>query len=181
MKKIIAIIAVAIVAIAVCMPFLSCKLICEGKLFSKYRQYCYLFFPPKDLYECKLYKTLEQHQEFQSYQFSLKYIGLYDCETILEKFSDEMYYQKQHGSSLEILFKFYDVNDKLIYQKQTKGNYVPFIGKNGGGLKLFQFHVPEDIPEDQEITCKLIVINKDDALYNKYGPIKLCIKKASEK
>lgn len=151
--------------------------ICKGKLLKSTRMFTHLFFPPKDLYKTLVNEEINigETEIVQSYEFKTKYIGPHAVYVVFEGMPFD--FAKSHELKLEINFDFYK-NDLLLTSKNTK-NF------NNKSWKLHNyiwciFNVPDEIPLDQNIICKITITTTDELLAKNIEGTRIIISKMSE-
>ena len=80
---------------------------------------------------------------------------------------------------LKLLVQFY-LNGNLLLSKETTDEYSPFYSKEGYGLFIAEILVPDNVPIEKEIDCKVKIINTDEYLSQEFEQIYFYMKRRSE-
>lgn len=174
------ILIIFVIILLVSLLFLLRAPISRGKIFPSLRFFVQYFCPPRDLFDLIVNDEIDTSKRGMAptTKFRLKYIGPYAVGLLLDRFPPNLYHNK-YDLILRLKFDFYKGNI-FLFSKETSNEYSPFIGLRGNGFTLFHFNTPEDIPVDEDIICKVNVLQADEYLNHQYGPIKIYIQKRSE-
>ena len=117
-----------------------------------------------------------------TFHFQHKYQGRFDVGIYLDKMNidNTNYYQYMELSKSPVV-KFSIVflsNNKIIISRMIPDEYLPFLAEQGNsGIKMMDYKVPEDVPMNTRITCKVRIAVPDSKLSKEYGPVRFYIKK----
>jgi len=146
-----------------------------------FKNFIYTFNPPKDYFDYLVNESLDISQiGTKKFEFRNKYKGKHSVKIVLENFPDDLYFSKNNQIVWKLKFKidFY-VKDSLVFSS-TKNLMEPFVGKDSGYFILI-YECPKDLPINQKIICNVTIIEPDYIFTNKYGPVRFCINKMSDK
>ncbi len=74
------------------------------------------------------------------------------------------------------------LNENVLLKKNIDKPLYPFWGINRrSGVALFQYEVPEDLPKDEMLICRLTIIGDNDQFAKKYQNPHILITKDSDK
>lgn len=156
------------------------KPICKGKLLKPLRLCVQIFCPPQNLYELILEEKIDIANTGTEHTFNceIEYIGPYSIGVLLDELNEDLQ-RKKYPLKLKLLVQFY-LDGKLVLSKETTDEYRPFLGKDNSGLILADILVPDDLPIDKKIDCKVKIVNTDEYLSQECEQIFFYMKKKSE-
>jgi len=139
-----------------------------------------LLFPPNNIYDPLVVETLDISDGHAKTNVAInnRYMGSHEIGLLFSKFDPALLYQRKYELHLLANITCY-VGDELHYS-QSLNMGDPFLGKIGSGFSLATYVVPKDLPLDQSINCVFSVSNLNKEFVEKYGPVKLYIKKISD-
>lgn len=136
-----------------------------------------VFFPPTDLYTPLEIKKIEApfplNTEFLSFQN--KYLGSHRISIYYDDIDTVPYFEKIDLSSVIECY----TDDQLSFNKNIVHG-EPFLGKDGSGLMLSIYSVPEDLPLNKLIKCKVYISSIDINKLAQYGKGKFSVQKFSD-
>jgi hypothetical protein len=144
----------------------------KGNIFPKFGLLLQLFSPADDLYTPVLDQMVdvENKSKPQRFIFRNKYIG-----------GDEIYlrFPKAKVSEIstkiidfDLIIKLYDEHKLLLSLKLDSSYYLSHVFNQDihhPGLGSIEFRIPEEIPNEKEITIEIIVNRYGTAFYEKVG------------
>jgi len=147
----------------------------------------YDIFTPADYYLPIVNSDLDISREGESKTIELthKYDRAYISGLILKGFGygDDFFESKtkRYKTTLHLEISFY-VDDTLLLKKSVQNDdYSPFLATYGGGMHLFYYKCPNELPLNKKIICVVKVTKPDKHLQDTYGPVKFFIAKMSDK
>jgi len=166
MKQIAIVFATVVV---ICFVFAMCIFllrvpICKGKLLPFFRQYVQWLCPPADLYEGLIDEIVDFNNEY-TYTFKIKYIGPYNLAMEFDHIGNF-----NENCHVKAKIDFY-IKDKL-----TLSRYMSIDGIKERSWCECDFVVPEDLPIEEEITCKIKIVSAE----GKCKTVRLLLSKSSE-
>ena len=70
---------------------------------------------------------------------------------------------------------------KLTFDKQIHGISAPWWSRSESGFTLIDYNVPKDLPLEEEVECVVAVDVADPEFEGQYGPLRLFVRKDTEK
>lgn len=143
-----------------------------------------LISPPKDYYDLIVDDQIDITQKglIKRYTFQNKYWGGYRAGIFLDMLNQKsMYGLLYKRSKLKVEVNFYV--DDILLPVNIVFPYVddPFIsGELNSGYFFLKYYVPDELPADKIIVCEIKIIEPDDGLLKKYGPVRFFIQKDSD-
>lgn len=138
---------------------------------------------PKDLYSELVRGEIDiSHKgDKKIFTFKNKYAGKHDVGLLLENFRDDLYFDQNTRTAIELKMEInFLVDGKSIMTRQISGGYSPFMGRTGSGFSAMHYIVPDELPINEPISC-VVQIVEPDAHLNKYAPAHFSIRKISDK
>jgi hypothetical protein len=140
------------------------------------------FFRPKDLYESLAETAFDLDKKGKSYELHFRphYPGNHAFEFLVTHPVPvgDVYY-----AEYSLRFQMLDDSGKVLREViigPPDGN-AGFWGRSGNsGLFLHKFKVPSDFPRGKDIIAKVTVLREDSSFRQKYGSVRLGVKKFSD-
>ena len=137
-----------------------------------------LFFPPDDLYRPlgEIQMSLADAGSFYSLDIAHEYPGMHGVEI-------RVLNPPSVGRSIDLASEVtvtVEQDGRVILSKRIKEFDFPFWDREGGGLTVLYYSVPEDLPRRQPLRFLVTVETPDAGFQERYGQAKLCIRKHSD-
>jgi hypothetical protein len=140
----------------------------EGKTLSFLRPYYVQYFRPHDLYVPLAEFDIDPSNHEAIYRFTLshRYVGTYSVGLNIEKDFQFNTESLDWGSRFKLLCTH---NDSTLLSTVIGAEPAPFIDAEHKGFALFQYQVPEVLPRDTAITCRVTTIEGGESFQQLFG------------
>ncbi len=119
--------------------------------------------------------------EFKTDAFSFEHEGFYTAGLYLNEIPEEYKFSAKNYDNFKTTLEvnIFQGNDLVLSQKLNKP-LLHFWSKQGNGIMLNSFKVPDELLNKKIISCSIKILVPDKEFSNNYGPVKFFIKKMFE-
>ncbi len=151
----------------------------KGKVLPQLRWYFQFFFPPKDLYTDLVHHEIDiaSDSSESSFSFAHIYAGKHTFGIMGEKYKFLAKEKVPFNAGIRFTFS---VDQDIVWDTTVSEKYFGFSGKEGDGFALAVYEVPQKLPIDKTVTCRVRVLKADVLFHDKHEPIKIYVSKMSE-
>ncbi len=129
------------------------------------------------IYEGEHIHSFEKNDIF-TIVFSSNSCGRIIVGMSLDKSKHPHSFYKRHKNTTSVRLKIdYYIDGKIMLRQVGGKYYSSYSAKEDEGLFIsYYVNIPSDLPAGKEIVCKIKVIETDEYMVNKYGPVKFFVR-----
>lgn len=138
-----------------------------------------LLFPPADIGDPLVRVPVDLSQSGREYIFPFKnkYVGNHSIDFIIEKTPP---FGVNYEFAPKIAIKIFSNNQLLLSKTIDAYQSRVFSGRNNSGEILVWYEVPEDLPRNKPLICKLTILRGEKAFHKGYGSVLFVIRKRAD-
>ena len=173
-------IAAAIALVVVGGMWLARAPVLQGRFLPELRWLFASLAPPDDYFAPLVSApiSLAQAGETGMLKFRHKYVGTYQLGLVAAKPEPQGLPSQRAKFRLSIHCA---AGGHPPFERQIDGYTAPWWSRSEGGFTLLNYEVPGNLPVDRDIECLIRVESTDSGFEQRYGPLSVFVRKASEK